>query len=130
MAGLLLAQLGTQGRALGAQATQFGFLLLTLGMPGQGGLAGDLPLVLEQFALAPLGRQLGLLVGLDLADLGEFLAAFIELRTQTGLGQLGTAQALLQQAGFELRTGRTPLQRPGQRQQRHAGDGQAEQQRR
>jgi hypothetical protein len=95
VATLLLAQLGTQGRALGAQATQFGFLLLTLLLPGQGGLTGDLPLVLQQFGLAPLGRQLGLLVGLDLADLGQFLAAFIELRTQTSLRQLRIAQALL-----------------------------------
>jgi hypothetical protein len=130
VAALLLPQFGTQGRTLGAQTTQLGLLLLALLLPGNSGLAGDLSLMLQQLGLTPLGRQLGLLVGLDLADLGELLATLIKLRTQAGLGQLGTGQTFLQQTGVELRTRYTPLQRPGQRQQRHAGNGQAKQQRR
>ena len=105
------------------------FLLLALAVPGLGGLAGDLPLMLEQLGFAAQRGQFGLLIGLDLADLGDFFAAIIQLRGQPGLGQLRVAQTFLQQAELQLLAGQAALQRPGHIKKRNSRRGKTEQRR-
>ena len=95
MAVLLFFKFGAKGRTLGIQAADFSFLLFALIAPSLSGFAGDLPLLLEQVSFTAKRRQFGLLIGLDLADLGDFLATIIQLRRQAGLSQLRIIQTLL-----------------------------------
>src|SRR3989344_1171260 len=95
MAVLLFFKFGAKGRTLGIQTADFSFLLFALIAPSLSGFAGDLPLLLEQVGFTTQRRQFSLLIGLDLADLGDFLAAIIQLRRQAGLGQLRIFQTLL-----------------------------------
>ena len=104
--GPVVAIAGEQAAGL----AQFGFVALTLLVPGLCGLARDLPLLLQQLVLATQASQFGLLVDLDLTDLGQLGPAGIELREHTGLAELCVFQAFLQQRLFALFAGQPALQ--------------------
>ena len=96
MAFLLFAQFGAQGCALGVEAAQFGFTAGAFKLPGVGGVAGFVAIHLQQLKFTGLGGQGGLLGSVGLAQIADFVAAGIELGEQAFLGQLHTAQALLE----------------------------------
>ena len=105
-------QLGSQRRTLGGEPTQFGFVAFAMLIPGLRRLTGNLPLLLQQLVLTTQAGQLGLLLHLDLADLGQLGATGIELSQQTGLAQLRMLQAFLQQRLLALRASQPALQGP------------------
>ncbi|MNM93802.1 hypothetical protein D3C81_1061880 [compost metagenome] len=120
MAFLLFAQLGAQGCALGVQTAQFGFTGRTLQLPGVGGIPSVITVDLQQLKLTGLSGQSGLLGGVGLAQVADFVTAGIQLGEQAFLGQLHAAQALFEQSRLRLARTQAPLHLQHQRQTRHS----------
>ena len=127
---LLLTQLGFKGRATGIEATQLGFAGTALKIPGMGRIAGVVAVDLQQVQLTGLGGEVGLLDRVGLAEVADLVAAGVQLRLQSFLGQQCAVQALFLQGQLRLaiRLSTLPAQqqrgRRNQRQhhaQHHAG---------
>ncbi|MND94882.1 hypothetical protein D3C80_871170 [compost metagenome] len=121
MAFLLFAQFGTQGRAVGVQAAQFGFTGTALKLPGMGSITGVVAVDLQQLQLTGLRRQGRLLGSVGHAQITDFIAAGVKLGEQAFLSQLGTAQALLQQGCLRFTGCQTSLLLKHPAQTRHCG---------
>lgn len=84
-----------------------------------GRVPGVVALDLQQFDLATGGGKFGLLGGIGLAQVTDFVTAGVELGVQPIVCHVGRAQALFEQCQLSLRGSGPTLQVPGQRQQRH-----------
>src|SRR5690606_16377175 len=122
---LLLVQLRRQGRTLGTQPAQFAFLVFAFGEPGLLVGTGALLVQRQQFALATLGCQFGLLRGIVLGQFSEFLTALVQLAAEHVLSQQGGVGALLENCRFSAQPRQLALLLPRQAEQGQRGQQQA-----
>ena len=77
-----------------------------------GGIAGVVAVDLQQFDFATQRCQVGLLGGIGLAQIADFIAAGFQLGNEAFLGQLRHGQALFEQLPAGHARAQTPLKLP------------------
>ena len=96
MAFLLFAQLCVERGGQGIQTTQFGVFSGAFDIPGVSGIAGIVTFDLQQFDFTAHGGKVGLLGGVGLAKIRDFIATGFKLGVQAILSQIRRGQALFQ----------------------------------
>ncbi|EST16201.1 hypothetical protein EDP1_4014 [Pseudomonas putida S610] len=124
---LLFTQLGFEARGLGLQTALLRLAGSALQVPGVGGITGIVPLDLQQLQLSPLGCQLRLLEGIGFAEITDFITTGVELRLQTGLGQLCCVQTLFKQGALAMTCSMPTLELHDPHQARHRARHQTQQ---